>query len=181
LRENSLAKRYAKGLIKTIKDEKEYTSVKKELESFLEILKNNVELKAGLETLLFTKKQKKEMLNEINKKVMFHEKAFKFLMILIEENRMIFLDVIIQLLEELWFERNGVEKLKVLSAVKLSKNMEQKLIKNLEKSFNKKIVLEKEIDKSLIAGIKIQKGSIFYDFSIEGNLSKLKNALLEES
>ena len=102
-------------------------------------------------------------------------------MVLTEKNRMIFLDVIIKLLEELWFERNGVEKLKILSAVKLSKKLEQKLIKNLEKSFNKKIVLEKEIDKSLIAGIKIQKGSIFYDFSIEGNLSKLKDSLLEEN
>jgi len=181
LRENSLAKRYAKGLIKTIKNEKEYIVVKKELGKFLKILNDNVELKAGLETLLFTKKQKKEMVNEINKKVRFHKKTFNFLMVLMEENRMILLNVIIQLLEELWFERKGVEKLKVLSAVKLSKKLEQKLIKNLEKSFNKKIVLEKEIDKSLIAGIKIQKGSIFYDFSIEGNLSKLKDALLEEN
>jgi len=181
LRENSLAKRYAKGLIKTIKNEKEYIVVKKELERFLKILNDNSELKAGLETLLFTKKQKNYIISSINKKIKLHEKSFNFLIVLTEENRMIFLDVIIQLLEELWFERNGVEKLKVLSAVKLSKKLEQKLIKNLEKSFDKKIVLEKDIDKSLIAGIKIQKGSIFYDFSIEGNLSKLKDSLLEEN
>lgn len=181
MRENSLAKRYAKGLIKTIKDEKEHIVIKKELERFLKILNDNAELKAGLETLLFTKKQKKEMLNSINKKVRFHEKTSTFLMILTEENRMLFLDVIIQLLEELWFERKGIEKLEVFSAVKLSKNLEQKLIKNLEKSFNKKIVLKKGIDKSLIAGIKIQRGSIFYDFSVEGNLIKLKDALLEEN
>ena len=74
MRENSLAKRYAKGLIKTIQNEKEYIVVKKELERFLKILNDNSELKAGLETLLFTKKQKAYIINLINKKVKFHEK-----------------------------------------------------------------------------------------------------------
>ena len=58
---------------------------------------------------------------------------------------------------------------------------EKKLIDELEKSYNKKVVIEKEVDKSLIAGIKIQRGSIFYDFSVNGNLNKLKHALTEEN
>jgi F0F1-type ATP synthase delta subunit len=62
----------------------------------------------------------------------------------------------------------------------LSEKLENRLKKNLEKSFDKKIVIDKEIDPSLIAGIKIQRGSIFYDFSIEGNLKKLKDAILTE-
>ena len=52
---------------------------------------------------------------------------------------------------------------------------------NLEKKLNKKIVLEKEIDSSLIAGIKLKKGSIYYDFSIDGNLKRLYKTLTEGS
>ena len=54
------------------------------------------------------------------------------------------------------------------------------LIKNLEESFNKKIIIEKEVDPSLIAGIKIQRGLVYYDFSIQGNLKKLKEALVAD-
>jgi F0F1-type ATP synthase delta subunit len=37
------------------------------------------------------------------------------------------------------------------------------------------------IDPSLIAGLKVQRGSVFYDFSIQGNLKKLKDALLTDN
>ena len=89
--------------------------------------------------------------------------------------------LIISQMEELWYEKNGIEKFKVYSAVELSENQEKRLIEELEKYHKKRVIFEKEIDKSLIAGIKIQKGSVFYDFSINGNLNKLKDALLEEN
>jgi F-type H+-transporting ATPase subunit delta len=167
-------------LVKSIKNEQEYRGIKKELEAFLELLIVNAEFKAGMETLLFSKNQKREILYTVNKKTKFKEKTLNFLLSLVEENRISVLDTIIRLMEALWFEKNGIEKLIVFSAVPLSEKQEQKLIKNLEKSFDKKIVIEKEIDPSLIAGIKIQRGLIFYDFSIEGNLRKLKDALLTE-
>lgn len=178
LKENSLAKRYASGLIKTVDSEKEYREIKKELEEFLQLLNSIEELKAGMETLLFSKRQKKDILDSLQQKIKFKEKTYRFLLEVLEENRLVFLDVMIQMLEELWFEKNNIEKMKVFSAIPLSAALERKLIKNLEKSFNKKIVLEKERAPSLIAGIKIQRGLVYYDFSIQGNLKKLKEALV---
>ncbi|MCP5107485.1 MAG: ATP synthase F1 subunit delta [bacterium] len=181
MRENSLAKRYARAMIKSVKNEKEYLDIKKELEQFSDLMRQNAELKAGMETFLFSQNQKKEVLDTIHKKVKFKEKTVNFLISMVEENRMMVLDSIIQMLEELWFEANGIEKLKVYSAVALSKKLETQLVKSLEKSFEKTIVIEKEVDPTLIAGIKVQRGSIYYDFSIEGNLKKLKDALLTDS
>lgn len=181
MKENSLAKRYALGLIKSIKDEKEYLKLKKELEDFLLLINRNNEFKAGMESSLFSKKQKKELLESIHNKAKFNKKTFNLLLTMIDENRLIILETVVILIEELWFEKNGIEKLKVLSAVALNKPLEEKLIKNLEKSFDKKIIIEKEVDESLIAGIKIQRGSVFYDFSINGNLKKLKAAILAET
>ncbi|MCK4762497.1 MAG: ATP synthase F1 subunit delta [Candidatus Aminicenantes bacterium] len=181
MRENSIARRYALGLIKALKDEKEYRKIKAELESFLKLLLSNDEFKAGMETSLFSKQQKLELIESINKEVGFSEKTFNLLLTMTDQNRLAILDLIILELEELWFERNNIEKLKVYSAVALNEKLEKKLTKKLEKSFGKQILLEKEVDKSLIAGIKIQQGSIFYDFSISGNLRKLKDALLTET
>lgn len=178
LRESSVAKRYARALIKAIKDEQEYLQIKKELETFTGLLRQNAEFKAGMETFLFPKPRKKELLEMIQKETKFREKTINFLFDLVEKNRMSLLDIIIQLLETQWLEANGIEKLKVYSAVALNEKLEEKLIKGLEKSFAKKIKIEKEIDPSLVAGIKVQRGSIFYDFSIAGNLRKFKDALL---
>lgn len=168
-------------MIKSIKDEKEYLKLKKELEDFLLLINRNNEFKAGMESSLFSKKQKKELLESIHNKAKFNKKTFNLLLTMIDENRLIILETVVILIEELWFEKNGIEKLKVLSAVALNKPLEEKLIKNLEKSFDKKIIIEKEVDESLIAGIKIQRGSVFYDFSINGNLKKLKAAILAET
>lgn len=180
MKESSIAKRYAEGLIKTLANEDEYLATKRELEEFLNVLNSIDEFRAGMETLLFSKGQKKEILDSIHQKVTFNKKTYQFLLTVLEENRLIFLDTIIELLEKLWFEKSGIEKLQVFSAIPLSAKLENQLIKNLEAAFNKKIVIEKEIDPSLIAGIKIQRGLVFYDFSIEGNLKKLKEALLAD-
>ncbi len=180
MKENSLAKRYAAGLIKTLENEKEYRDVKKELEQFLELLDSIHQFKAGMETLLFSKSQKKEVLDSLHEKIKFKKKTYRFLLTVMEENRLIYLDAILRLLEELWFEKSGIEKMKVYSAVPLGSALEKELVKKLEQAFKKTIVLEKEIDSSLIAGIKIQRGLVYYDFSIEGNLKKLKEALLSD-
>ena len=178
MRESSVAKRYARALIKTIKDEQEYLEIKKELETFSGLLRQNPEFKAGMETFLFSRPQKKELLETIYREIKSRGKTYHFFLTLVEENRMPMLDIILQLLETQWLEVNGIEKLKVYSAVALNDKLEKKLIKGLEKSFARKIKIEKEIDPALVAGIKIQRGAIYYDFSIAGNLKKFKDALL---
>ncbi len=164
MKENSLAKRYAAGLIKTLKDEQEYRDIKNELEQFLELLNSIDQFKAGMETLLFSKSQKIEVLDSLNKNIKFKDKTYQFLLTVLDENRLTYLETIIQLLEDLWFQQSGIEKLKVYSAIPLSAKLEKKLVEKLETAFNKSTLLEKEIDSSLIAGIKIQRGLVYYHF-----------------
>lgn len=178
MKETSVAKRYAAGLIKTLTGEQEYQEIKKELEIFLELLNRIEEFKTGMGTLLFSKSQKKEILDTLRQKVKLNQKTYQFLWTILEQNRLMVLDSIIMMLEDLWFEKNKIEKLKVYSAVHLGPEQEKKLIKKLETAFKKRIVIEKEVAPSLLAGIKVQRGHVFYDFSIEGNLEKLKETLV---
>jgi len=178
---NSLAKRYAKAVIGIIDDEKDYKKFKDELEIFNELLKSNDEFKSGMETSLFSKQQKIELFDSIKSKTDFGDKTVNFIMELIDANRLSVIESIIESIENLWFEKTGVEKYTVYSAIELSNKLEKKLLTHLEKKLNKKIVLEKEIDRSLIAGLKLKKGSIYYDFSIDGNLKKLYETLSEGS
>ncbi len=177
---NRIARRYAKALVQTLGDEKEYNTIKAELELYLELFEQIKELRAGMETLLFSKPQKKEMIKSINTKISFSRKTHNFLNSLIDQNRLSFLKIILEFMEDLWMEHKGVEKLKVFSVIKLNKELEKKLKHCLKKCFKRDIILQKEIDRSLIGGIKIQRGYIYYDFSIQGNLKRLKEKLAEE-
>lgn len=180
MRDSSLAKRYALGLIKAIHDEPEYNRIKTELQAFIEIMNNNDAFKAGMETLLFSKTQKEDFLDTLCRDAGFSEKTIHFLETMAEENRLGLLDQVVSLLQDLWFEKNGIETVKVFSVVALGEELEKKLVQKLETALGKKIILEQSIDESLIAGIKIQRGSIFYDFSLQGNLKKLKAAILAD-
>ena len=176
----SLAKKYTKALAESIKNGEEYKKIRAELEQFLDFLSSDEKLKAGLETMLFGFAQKLEILSIYKSEAGISEKTFNFLKILIENNRMSYLESMVEILEDQWYESRGIEKFVLISAVALDQDQENKLKDRLKKALNKDVVFEKEIDPSLLAGIKLMKGSIYYDFSIEGNLKKLRESLVSD-
>lgn len=177
MRNLTIAKRYAKALVDLIEREEDYLEMTKQLHQFWKLLQRDVTLRSGMETVLFTKKQKREIMNTIRDQMGLREKTFNFLMVLVEENRLIFLEDILQNIEQFWHEKEGIEKFNVLSAIPLNQDQREKLVTRLEAALQKKVMIENRRDPSLIAGIKLQRGSVFYDFSIAGNLKKLKQEL----
>lgn len=180
MREISLAKRYASGLIKAVDDKKEFQEITGELSDFMVYLSHDETFSDGMGSFLFSKYEKKELLDAIQKKIKMNPKTVNFLKVVAEENRMGMLNEMIVQLDGLWLEREGFEKVIVFSSNKLKDFQVKELNSQLEKMFQKKVIIENRVDKSLIAGIKIQRGSVSYDFSINGNLIKLKQAILEE-
>jgi len=178
LKKVSLAKKYAKALSESMKDENEYRKTREELESFINFLDSDLKLKAGLETMLFGFSQKKEIIDIYRKNTGIEEKTYNFLKTLVENNRLFYLKNIMEVLEDQWFETIGIEKFVLISAVEIDKKQEEDLKGQLKKALDREIVFEKRVDPSLLAGIKLMKGSIYYDFSVEGNLKKLRESLV---
>lgn len=176
---STVSKRYARALVESISHEPEYRDIRQQLQHFIDILNANPTFKSGMETFLLSKKQKNEVLETLKSSLNLHEKTYNFLLAVIEENRMSYIRDIFRIFEELWLEKNGFEKVKVFSVIELNRDQQEKLAVQLENAIQKKIIIDNEIDPSLIAGIKIKRGSIFYDFSIEGNLNKLRETLTE--
>jgi F-type H+-transporting ATPase subunit delta len=177
MRNPTIAKRYAKALVDSIQLQEEYLEITGQLGQFLELLKRDVAFRSGMETVLFAKKQKRDILSTIRDQMGLEDKASNFLMVLIEENRLIFLEEILKGVAQFWYEKKGIEKFNVLSAIPLDQGQKKRLITQLEAALKKKVEIENHLDPSLIAGIKLQRGSVFYDFSIAGNLKKLKQEL----
>jgi F-type H+-transporting ATPase subunit delta len=68
----------------------------------------------------------------------------------------------------------------VSSVIPLSPSQKDRLEETLSSLEQRSIKLEYRIDPSLIGGLSIRKGNMVYDVSIEGDLERLKQKIVEE-
>jgi len=80
---------------------------------------------------------------------------------------------------ELANEQLGYTKATIVSAKELSDDDYNKLIKAIEVKTNKKVILTKKIDKSVIAGIKVIIGNNVTDITMSSKIEKMRNSLLK--
>lgn len=180
MKENSLVKRYAKALVLAMDDEAEFRLVLGELKGFLSLLAADGRLKIGLETSLIPLAEKAQALDIVNARMGLQKKTFQFLRTVAAENRMAYLEPMVRQLPDAWYAARGIEKISVSSAVELSDGQKDRLRGNLEKALSRKVTLEFRLDPGLIAGLRIGRGSVQYDFSLSGNLEKLRETLVGE-
>jgi F-type H+-transporting ATPase subunit delta len=180
MKESSLVKRYAKALVLAMDDEAEFQRVQGELAGFLKLLAADDRLKIGLATSLISQSEKNKALEIVNARMGLQAKTFQFLQTVAAENRMAYLEPIVQQLPDAWCTARGIEKISVSSAVELSGGQKDRLRGNLEKALSRKVALEFRLDPGLIAGICIGRGSVNYDFSLSGSLKKLRETLVGE-
>lgn len=180
MKENSLVKRYAKALVLAMDDEAEFRRVRGELLGFLELLASDDRLKIGLATSLISPAEKARALDIVSVTMSLHDKTRQFLLTVAAENRMAFMEPMVQGLEHAWYEARGIEVVTVDSVVELSAGQKERLRGKLKKALAGEVALEYRLDPGLVAGIRIGRGSVHYDFSLAGSLQKLRETLVGE-
>jgi len=180
MKNHILVKRYTQGLVNSIKSEKEFRPLYEELTDFSQLRSTHEELKEILSNPFVTKSKKREIIEELLAKKSFGDKASRFVLLLLENNRFELLPDILDLLPELWDEERGILTFEVASVVPLREDQKKKIQEKLELLEKKPVVLKYRIDPDLIGGLWIKKGNIVYDTSIRGHLLKLKERICEE-
>jgi F-type H+-transporting ATPase subunit delta len=100
------------------------------------------------------------------------------LLLLVDRNRIAFVDEIAQKFLELSYKQESIEIAKVISSVQLSAQQQQNLAEKLKKITGaKQIKLALKVDPKLIAGFTIEIGSKFIDTSIRSQLVRIGNVL----
>ncbi len=177
MKESSLVKRYARALVLAVDDEPEFRRIQEDLGSFLELLAADERLRLGLETSLVSPAEKARALEIAAEGLGLHDKTLKFLLTVAAENRMAYLGSMARQLPAAWWLEHGIEKIDVASVVELTPGQKERLRRNLEKALARKVELEFRLDPELIAGLRLGRGSVHYDFSLAGSLQKLRRAL----
>ncbi len=173
-----LVKRYCQGFLGALRSAPEFALLLQELTSFSERL-----IKDKLGPLLLspfvsgTRKQK--IAQEILSAMSLHPKSVRFLLLLLENERLELLPDMIAALPDMWNESRGIATIEVLSVVPLSDAQEQVLRKKLEKVEQRPVSLKFREDPSLIGGLALRKGNIVYDISVKGSLESLREKIIE--
>jgi F-type H+-transporting ATPase subunit delta len=174
-----LVKRYCLGLLGAVHSEEEYASVLEELVSFAQLLAEQKDLNLTLLTPFLPASRKIKVADEILRRLSLQPKVVRFILLLLENERLELLPDILELLPDLWNEAQGVVTFEVFSVVPLKPAQEKTLRIELENIEQRPVALKFHEDPSLIGGISLRKGNVVYDVSLKGSLEQLREKIIE--
>lgn len=174
-----LVKRYAQGFVNSVKDDTEFKTLYSRLFDFKKLLSEQKDLTEIFRSPFLPTIKKKEILKEVLAKIQPESKATRFLLLLVENERLELFNDLFDFLPDIWNEEKGISTFEVSSVVPLSDIQKKKLAEKLEHLEKRRVVLKYKKDPSLIGGISLRKGNMVYDVSLEGSLQKLKEKISE--
>lgn len=171
------AKRYAKALFELANENG--VSYVEQLNALASAVNDNEELSAALASPCVSSKEKVGVLAGLATEVKADDVLTNFLKLLGEHGRADILVDVAAWMESFDREKNGVVVARVQSAQQLTASQRDGLtafIKNESKDATD-VVLEEEVDESLIAGVRLYVGAKEFDTTVRGRLNGLKLAL----
>ena len=173
-----VARRYAKALMEIGFREEKIEELHNELIRIQSMFKEYPNFWKAVSLPIYPLEGRKKVLNEVMRKAGFSSSVIRFFDILVEKERINLLPTIFSVFQELSDKaQNRVRG--VLYAPEPLKNKDFKKIKGaLSKYMGKEVILESDVDPSLIGGVKARIGGIVIDGSVKGQLNRYREKLL---
>ena len=142
-----------------------------------QFLANSNDLKKFLGNPLITRTAKKTVVKDILGE-QIGSSTLKFLLLLVDRNRIQVLESIAQKFLELSYKQESIEIAKITSSIQLSAQQQKEIAEKLKVITGaKQIKLALKIDPQLIGGFTIEIGSKMIDTSIRGQLKQISTLL----
>lgn len=174
----SLSRRYAKALLAIGIDKKCYDSFGRELQRLVEALQQNGELRRVLASPLFSKIKRRNILEEVARRLALSPMMHNFVMVLLDKNRIAALPDIARTYSALVDEQAGRVRATVTAAKPIDPQLQTRLKAALEKQTGKTVLLEPREDPSIVGGLVTQVGDLVFDGSVRSQLFALREQLL---
>ena len=172
-----LAKRYAKAIFSVAEEEnklEEYGSV---INSFAALLEKKPEVKDALTNPLYPIEAREKVMEGLVKAAKLEKPLANFMDLLVEKKRAGILSEIAETYQLMLDEKHNISHGEVITATKLTKALSDKIQTTLEKLTGKQIVLQANVDPSIIGGMIARVGDLELDGSIRTQLAGLKDSI----
>lgn len=175
---SEVSKRYSEALFALAYEQGTIKELQEEVKQAQVIFEENEILMDFFRAVKISKPEKKELIHSVF--ASFSKDFQHFLMLLVDKDRMYYIDEMLLDLDDLCNDALGIVKATVYSARPLQKEDLTRIQKALEVKTKKTIELCNRVDESLIAGIKVVVGSNVTDVSMAHSLDSLKQMLLSK-
>lgn len=174
---NAIAKRYAKALVQIGAEEGLVDKFSGELSRFSAVLSENAGLTSVFSNPAYGAEAKREILKDIIAKLTISTNVANFLQLLLDRNRLPFLPQISESYNRFADDLSGVIRPTLTSGLPLEEGQIEEIRASLAKSTGKKVVLDVQVDPTLIGGVVTKIGDKVFDGSIKTQLAKIQDIL----
>jgi F-type H+-transporting ATPase subunit delta len=169
-----VSRRYAKALFAVGQEKGEIEAYGKDLAEMAGVLEDSPMLLRVFSNPVFSAEQKKNILDGVFAKVKIGQMVQNFLKLLADKGRLGKLPEVSQYYQTLLDEAQGIMRGELTTAIDLD-DPKQKAIKDqLEKQFNKSLVLDYKSDEDILGGVVLKVGDKVLDASLRAQLNILK-------
>ncbi len=168
--------RYAEALFNLIRDKNKLDLVSKEVAFTKQVLEEQEELIKVLNHPQVNEEAKVNLVKGIFADKISQE-VIGLMVLTIRKNREAMLNKIFDEFLKLVKKHNNIATAVITSAISLSDEHIQKIYAKLKQELNKEVEIKTNIDKNVIAGLKIQVDNTIFDRTINNKVEELKKAL----
>lgn len=167
-----IARTYARSLFEAAEDGGRIDEIRQELAEFTSAVDDSRDLQLFLFSPYFSSEEKIDGLRRV---VADATTQFQnFLELLVENHRMPLLQRIRDQYEEYWADHRQLLPVTVTSAVELPQETIDKIQQSIAQQTGREVVLDRQVDDSVVGGIILRVGNRVLDASIHGSLERLR-------
>ncbi len=173
-----LDKRYALALYTVAEEKGKVEEYLNDLREIVSLMKNDVEfLKVIKHPEISTSRKKKIFINIFKGNI--DEELLSFLLILIEKDRILFTEEKLKEMEKIHLERNNTLLVEVKTVIPLKEIERENLREKLYNMYDKKIIFDEKLDKSIIGGVYVRVGDDVIDGTIRSKFEEMKKLMFK--
>jgi F-type H+-transporting ATPase subunit delta len=177
VRQTILAKRYAKALFAVSQEEGTSEAYREALNILGDFLEKYPESMDGLTNLLYPMELREKVMAHLISELQADQLMANFLNLVVQKKRADILPDIATEFQALVDADQNVSRGTIISAAKISGDLQAKVQSTLEKITGKKVILATEIDPAIIGGIVAKVGDLVMDGSIKTQLAGLNESI----
>lgn len=173
----SVAKRYARAIVELATEEKKLEPVMKDLAEFIKLLDDQPTFEAALVEPVGTVGDRLEIMKKVLAGNKFEKMTYNFLLLVMEKDRMEHFRNIYEHIQKMSDYLAGQTRVEVKSAKALDDDALVRIRTKLEEVTDRKVIVEAEVDSSLIAGVITKLGDYMLDGSLRTQLENIKETI----
>jgi F-type H+-transporting ATPase subunit delta len=173
-----VAKRYAKALVALAKEHRRLADTGAQLRRLAQLIEDTPELKSLLYNPTINRRFKDDLLADLAQRLRLGPMELNFVRMLLEKGRLPQMPHIVALYEVLAEEAQNRLRVRVRSAFPLPPALQEEVRQRFAQYTSKEIVIDQDLDPTLIGGIVAQMGSLVLDGSLRNELQRIKTELV---